>query len=248
MTLNKIFYTIKPIIHRRLQIFFRRQAVKYQCKKYSHIWPIDPEAGNPPQGWSSWPDNKKLALVLSHDVDTQKGYDQCYQLIELEESMGFRSSFNIVPEKYQISRKLIDDLKNRGFEVCVHGLYHDGKLFSSKRIFDSRAIQINLYLQDWGSIGFTSPSMHHNLDWMHALNIKHSTSTFDTDPFEPQPDGVGTIFPFLVQNNYSNEGHVELPYTLPQDFTLFVLMKEKSIQIWKEKNRLGCRKRRSGFT
>jgi hypothetical protein len=28
---------------------------------------------------------------------------------------------------------------------------------------------------------------------------------------------------------------VELPYTLPQDFTLFILMKETSIDIWKEK-------------
>jgi hypothetical protein len=28
---------------------------------------------------------------------------------------------------------------------------------------------------------------------------------------------------------------VELPYTLPQDFTLFVLMGEKNIDIWKKK-------------
>jgi hypothetical protein len=30
-------------------------------------------------------------------------------------------------------------------------------------------------------------------------------------------------------------GYVELPYTLPQDFTLFVLMKERSIEVWKRK-------------
>jgi hypothetical protein len=28
---------------------------------------------------------------------------------------------------------------------------------------------------------------------------------------------------------------VELPYTLPQDFLLFVLMQEKNIDIWKKK-------------
>lgn len=235
MAMNKIFYTIKPIIPRRLQIFFRKQLVKYQRKKYSHIWPIDPSAGSPPPGWTGWPENKKFALILSHDVDTQKGHDQCYQLMGLEESLGFRSSFNIVPEKYQVSRKLIDDLNNRGFEVCVHGLNHDGKLFFSKKIFDERATRINQYLKDWGAIGFTSPSMHHNLDWMHALNIKHSTSTFDTDPFEPQPDGLGTIFPFWIQDKFSNGGYVELPYTLPQDFTLFILMNEKTIEIWKKK-------------
>jgi len=31
------------------------------------------------------------------------------------------------------------------------------------------------------------------------------------------------------------KGFVELPHTLPQDFTLFVLMKERNIDIWKKK-------------
>ena len=70
---------------------------------------------------------------------------------------------------------------------------------------------------------------------MHDSNIKHATSTFDTDPFEPQPDGVRTLLSFRVQYNSSDGGYAELPYALPQDFTLFTLFKEKSIQIWKEK-------------
>ena len=31
------------------------------------------------------------------------------------------------------------------------------------------------------------------------------------------------------------KGYVELPYTLPQDFLLFILMQEKNIDIWKKK-------------
>lgn len=235
MFLNKIFYNIKPIVPRRLQIFVRRRMILYKKQQYSDLWPIDPAAGKPPKGWQGWPDNKKFAVVLSHDVDTQKGHDKCYQLMEIEENLSFRSSFNIVPEKYEVSKTLIENLKVRGFEVGVHGLNHDGKLFSSKSIFEERANRINDYLHEWGSIGFTSPSMHHNLNWMHSLNINHSTSTFDTDPFEPQPDGVGTIFPFWVQNSSIIKGYVELPYTLPQDFTLFILMKEKNNNIWKNK-------------
>jgi hypothetical protein len=46
---------------------------------------------------------------------------------------------------------------------------------------------------------------------------------------------MGTIFPFWVSNGFSDKGYVELPYTLAQDFTLFVLMKEKTIDIWKQK-------------
>ena len=100
---------------------------------------------------------------------------------------------------------------------------HDGMLYASKRIFTKRAIRINSYLREWNSIGFRSPSMHHNLDWLHELDIEYDASTFDTDPFEPDSDGVGTIFPFWVPGNPEQDGYVELPYTLPQDFLLFIL-------------------------
>ena len=203
--------------------------------QYRHVWPIDPKAGSLPENWKGWPENKKFALVLSHDVDTQKGHDSCRKLMDLESSLGFKSSFNLVPERYRVEKNLIAEMKQRGFEVCVHGLHHDGKLFFSRQLFEDRAEKINKYIEEWGAIGFTSPSMHHNLDWMHALKIKHATSTFDTDPFEPQPDAAGTIFPFWVQNSSPKKGYVELPYTLPQDFTLYTLMKETSINIWKQK-------------
>ena len=78
--------------------------------------------------------------------------------------------------------------------------------------------------------------MHHNLDWFHSLDIEYDSSTFDTDPFEPQPDGVGTIFPFWVPpQNGTGKGYVEMPYTLPQDFTLFVILQQESIDLWKKK-------------
>ena len=235
MYLIRTFYTIKPLIPRRLQILLRQQIARYKRGKNSHIWPIDPSSEKQPEGWKGWPDNKKFALALSHDVDTKKGHDQCYQVMRLEESLDFRSSFNFVPERYQVSKTLLKEVSDRGFELCVHGLNHDGKLFTSKHIFDERAKRINYYLQEWGAKGFTSPAMHSNLGWMHALNIGHSTSTFDTDPFEPQPTGIGTIFPLYVKNKSSGKGFVELPYTLPQDFTLFVILKEKHIDIWKNK-------------
>jgi hypothetical protein len=235
MYLNNIFYTIKPLIPRRLQLFLRRQIVGYKRKKFSHIWPIDPNTGKTPEGWPGWPDNKKFSLILTHDVDTQKGHDKCYLLMEVEESLGFRSSFNFVPERYSVSKDLINNLIDRGFEVGVHGLKHDGKLFSNREVFQKRAIKINQYLKEYNAVGFRSPAMHHNLDWLHELNIEYDASTFDTDPFEPQSDGVGTIFPFWVQKTTNQRAYVELPYTLVQDFTLFVLMKEKTIDVWKKK-------------
>lgn len=233
--INKPFYHLKPFIPRPLQITIRRLIAKYKKKKYKHIWPIDPKAGRKPENWRGWPDNKKFAFIIQHDVDTQKGHDSCYKLMEIEKGLNLRSLFSIVPERYNVSSELRKDIIEQGFGLGVHGLKHDGKLFSSEDYFRESAIKINQYMKEWNISGFTSPSMHHNLDWMHYLNIKYSTSTFDTDPFEPDPEGVGTIFPFFVQRNKNHKGFVELPYTLPQDHLLFIILKEKNIDIWKKK-------------
>jgi len=232
--INTIYYHLKPFIPRQLQILLRRRLILRKRLSCTDVWPIDEKAGKPPDGWSGWPDNKQFALVLTHDVDTAKGQQKCHKLISLEEEMGFYSSFNFVPERYNVSSELRHYLTNKGFEVGVHGLNHDGKLYKSKEIFQERAKRINQYLKEWKSTGFRSPSMHHNLDWIHGLDIEYDASTFDTDPFEPVSDGVGTIFPFYVQGSHGRKGYVELPYTLPQDFTLF-LMKEETIGIWKRK-------------
>ncbi len=142
--------------------------------------------------------------------------------------------FNFVPERYRVDPELRARLGQEGFEVGVHGLNHDGKLYQSYEVFSSRAQKINAYIREWGAYGFRSPSMHHNLEWIGELDIEYDASTFDTDPFEPQSTGVGTIFPFLVRRS-DHGSYVELPYTLAQDFTLFVLLQEKTIDIWKTK-------------
>jgi hypothetical protein len=235
MTFNHLYYLLKPLIPRRLQIELRRIIVAQKRARCADVWPIDERAGNLPDGWAGWPDGKKFALVLTHDVETAQGHANCRKLMELEEKLGFRSSFGFVPERYSVSPELRKDLQQRGFEVAVHGLFHDGLYYRSREVFRRRAARINHYLKDWGAVGFRSPSMLHNLDWLHDLKVEYDSSTFDTDPFEPQPDGVGTIFPFWVPQNGGKDGYVEIPYTLPQDHTLFVMMGEKDISVWKRK-------------
>jgi hypothetical protein len=209
--------------------------IQRKMSQYNDTWPIDQSAGASPVEWDGWPDGKRFALVLTHDVDTEMGQEKCHDLINLEQEMGFRSSFNFVPERYDVSAELRHYLTQSGFEVGVHGLCHDGKLYKTREIFEERSVRINRYLGEWESVGFRSPSMHHNLEWIHELAIEYDSSTFDTDPFEPQPDGMGTIFPFRVENHSPRKGYVELPYTLPQDFTLFVLLNQKDVTIWKQK-------------
>jgi len=178
--------------------------------------------------------------------------DKCRELMEVELKLGFRSSFNFVPEgAYSVCPEVLGMLRQNGFEIAVHDLNHDGRLFDSRRSFALKANKINQHIKKWGAIGFRSGFMLRKLEWLHDLNILYDSSTFDTDPFEPQPDGAGTIFPFWVpcsgppsqsgieirelSGASQRRGYVELPYTLPQDSTLFLLLRERSIDIWRRK-------------
>jgi hypothetical protein len=153
--------------------------------------------------------------------------------------------------------------------VGVHDLHHDGKLYNSRKGFAKNAVRINKYLRDWDAAGFRSGFMLNNLDWLHDLDIAYDASTFDTDPFEPQPEGRDTIFPFWVPRSSSlsggaegrgelafpsdlrsrtadvgpltsgsdRGGYVELPSTLAQDSTLFLVLGETTPNIWYQKAR-----------
>jgi hypothetical protein len=194
-----------------------------------------PSAARPPESWAWWPNGKQFAFVITHDVEGARGLARCRKLAELNKALGISASFNFVPEgDYLVPDSLRMYLEQEGFEIGVHDMYHDGSLYRSSQHFQAQARKINQYLKKWKASGFRSGFMLHNLEWLHDLEVLYDASTFDIDPFEPQPDGVGTIFPFLVQRNGS-KGYVELPYTLPQDFTLFVLLKETTIDLWTKK-------------
>jgi len=213
----------------------RRIVSRKQLRIHKDTWPINEAAGQSPDGWPGWPDGKKFALVLTHDVEGSHGLEKCRQLMDLEKKLGFRSSFNFVPEgDYRVSRELREELIENGFEVGVHDLRHDGKLYWKREKFSEKARSINHYLKEWNARGFRSAFMLHNRECLHELEIQYDASTFDTDPFEPQPESVKTIFPFWVSRP-NGAGYVELPYTLPQDSTLFLLLKETSPDIWKRK-------------
>jgi peptidoglycan/xylan/chitin deacetylase (PgdA/CDA1 family) len=231
-----LFYTLKPVVPRWMQIKVRRQMALRLQRRNHYCWPIAEPAGALPPGWPGWPDGKRFAVVLTHDVEMPSGVSRCEQLASLEEERGLRSAFGFVPLRYETPERLRRTLSERGHEVIVHDLYHDGKLFRNWRKFAERRGPINEFLQRWETRGFSSGAMLHNLPWISQLNIDYSISTYDVDPFEPQSCGSGRIFPYWVQSP-DGEGHgfVELPYTLPQDFTLFILLGEQSNAIWRRK-------------
>jgi len=249
MSTRRLYYSLKPYLPWRLRMAVRGLFARRKRRLYQDTWPIDPASARPPAGWPGWPDGKKFAFVITHDVEGPEGLAKCRQLMQLEQGLGFHSSFNFIPEGgYAVPRELRAELAQNGFEVGLHDLHHDGKLYQTRQIFSENARRINRYVREWGATGFRSGFMLHRIDWLHDLDIRYDASTFDTDPFEPQPDGVRTIFPFWVPGPERPEaggrtpgsppparGYVELPYTLPQDSTLFFVLREPTPEIWLRK-------------
>lgn len=178
---------------------------------------------------SIWPNAAQFAFVVTHDVEEEEGFKRILHLADIEEKLGFRSSWNLVPHKYPIDLGVVNELKNRGHEIAIHGYNHDGQLFFDKETFDSRVPKINSAVSRFGATGFRAPMVHRNLPWMQSLEVEYDSSCFDVDPFQAIPGGVQNIWPFQYGR------FVELPYTLHQDHTLFVTLKETSNRIWLEK-------------
>lgn len=242
MSFLKLYYLLKPVLPVGLRRAVRSHFALRTAKRSAHVWPIDESAARPPDGWEGWPEGKRFAFILTHDVEGPEGLERVKPLAELEMSLGFRSSFNFVPEgAYRVSKELRDWLLENGFEVGVHDLHHDGKLYRSREYFLRCAERINHYLKDWSAVGYRSGFMLRNLEWHHDLDVLYDCTTFDTDPFEPQPDGAGTIFPFWIgksgrsENEADRKGYVELPYTFVQDSTLFFLLRETTPRFWSMK-------------
>ncbi|MEO5930583.1 MAG: hypothetical protein ABIR47_11675 [Candidatus Kapaibacterium sp.] len=243
---KRVYYGIvRPILPVSVRPLLRRLLLAPQKERLPLDWPIEDRyvrfqfemLRNVMEGAGArstpyvglWPDGKRYAFVLTHDIETARGQGFVRQVMELEERYGFRSCFNFVPEDYEVDLSLLDELRERGFEVGVHGLKHDGKLFRSQRSFQRRVGKINRYLKEWNATGFRAPFTHRHPEWMQMLNIEYDSSFFDTDPFETIPGGTMSIWPFMIGD------FVELPYTLPQDHTLISTLGEKTPKLWLEK-------------
>ncbi len=241
--LERTYYLVKPLIPRMITRQFRQ--IYSRGVKTEGSWPIERryvdflweilrqvliQSGRKEVLIKNfWPDQCRFAFVLTHDIETAAGQEFVETVADLEESLDLRSSFNFVPERYKLNYKLMDDLRQRGFEVGVHGLKHDGRLFDTKSTFMEKANRINKYLKDWNAVGFRAEFTLRQPEWMQALEIEYDLSFFDTDPFEPIPGGTMSIWPFFI-------GHfVELPYTLVQDYTLTSVLGENSPRIWLDK-------------
>jgi peptidoglycan/xylan/chitin deacetylase (PgdA/CDA1 family) len=243
---RRLYYGVRPALPRAAQIALRRGFTPLQARTRFPRWPLEPAlhdfcdrllalharlAGEPVPYLAPWPRGYDWALVLTHDVETAIGLEHVHLLRDLELAAGYRSSWNLVPERYAVPHDVVRELSDAGFEIGVHGLRHDGRDIESRRRLRRRLPAMRAAAERWGASGFRAPALHRSWQSMPTMGFDYDSSYPDSDPYEPQPGGCCSWLPFF------NADLVELPVTLPQDHTLFTLLGETTERLWIEKAR-----------
>lgn len=243
--LRKAYYLFRPL----MGVSTRRHLQKLRLRGWKEIkfpaWPVDTtvdrihqkllalalrEQGvtRVPFIWF-WPDGFSSCAVMTHDIESGAGREFCPELMDLDESFGFRSAFQVVPEnRYPVSSGFLKEIMDRGFEVNVHDLKHDGRLYAERAEFERRARQINQYARAFGAQGFRSGILYRNADWYGAFEFDYDMSIPNVAHLDPQRGGCCTVMPFFIDNL------IEIPLTCTQDYTLFHILGDFSIDLWKK--------------
>lgn len=175
-----------------------------------------------------WPDGAPSCAIVTHDVETAQGRDFCGTLMDINDVFGIKASFQVVPQvRYEVSREYLSSITKRGFEVAVQDLNHDGHLYKNREQFLTRVAKINSYARSWGAHGFRSAVLYRRQEWFDALEFSYDMSVPNVAHLDPQRGGCSTVMPYFVGKL------LELPVTATQDYSLFHILNDYSIALWK---------------
>ncbi len=239
------YYLLRPL----LSVGFRRHIQRWYLKGWDRLpfprWPVDrtveqifeqvmlfclerQPVDQIPFVWF-WPRGASSCAIMTHDVETLSGVRACSYLMDTEDKFAIKGSFQIIPEeRYEVNDAFLDSIRQRGFEIGVHDLNHDGHLFCKREQFLQRANKINGYKVRFGASGFRTAVLYRKQLWFDALDFSYDMSVPNVAHLDPQRGGCCTVMPYFVGKI------LELPLTTTQDYTLFHILKRESIDLWKK--------------
>jgi hypothetical protein len=244
-SLKAIYYFLRPCMHVGFRKHLQRaRLIGWRDRNFPR-WPVDTSVEDlcerllflsmkakhidkVPFIWF-WPDGAQSCVAMTHDVETEEGREFCAEVMDVDESFGIKSSFQVVPEgRYEVSPAFVQAIRSRGFEVNVQDLNHDGDLFRNRNEFRRRATRINEFAEHHGISGFRAAVLYRNLDWYDALQLSFDMSVPNVAHLDPQKGGCCTVMPYFFGKT------LEIPVTTTQDYMLFHLLNDYSLELWKE--------------
>jgi hypothetical protein len=242
--LRNAYYMLRPFLPVPARKYAQRRALRGREPASLPSWPLDRSVDRMfeyllelmlrTHGLSSvpfiwfWPKGKPCCILMTHDVETHAGIRSCNSLMDLDDSFTIKSSFQLIPGgRYQTGQSMIEEIRGRGFEVNIHDWNHDGKLFQNYNEFQKRAVKINEYASRWQAKGFRSAVLYRNPDWLGALRFSYDMSIPCVGHLDPQPGGCCTALPWFIGDI------LEIPVTMVQDYSLFHILNDYSINLWK---------------
>jgi len=185
----------------------------------------------------SWPQGKKFAVILSHDIDTHEGFANVNKFIAIEKKYGLISSWFVVGSLFASHVPELKALKGQDLEIGCHGYLHDNKLVAlTLSKMKESLLNCGDMIKELGVRGFRSPSLFRSRELFEALEgvFSYDTSVPDTEVFlQYAPhSGCCTVFPYRAQGAL-----LEVPITMPLDSTLLALglSIDEMFEIWKNK-------------
>lgn len=238
------YYTLRPLLPVGVRKYAQRRALRGWESLSFPAWPVERSVDrmyeqlfmialkqrpgeSVPFIWF-WPEGKAGCALMTHDVETAAGLHACDALMSINEEFGIRSSFQLIPGgRYEVTPEIIASIRKRGFEVNIHDWNHDGYLFQERGRFLDRAEKINHKAEEWQTIGFRSAALYRNVEWLRDLRFQYDMSIPSCARLDPQRGGCCTLMPWL------NGNLLELPVTTIQDYSLFHILNQYNIDIWK---------------
>lgn len=242
---RKAYYSLRPILPVAVRRHLQRTWLKGWGERPFPRWPVDrtvdqmfgtlmrlklqaSHQSRIPFIWF-WPEGKSSCAIVTHDVETAAGLEFAGELMDINDLFGIKSSFQIIPEaRYIASEAALAAIRDRGFEINVHDLKHDGHLFDDHDQFLQSAVRINEHALRFGSKGFRSGVLYRNLEWYGAFRFSYDMSVPNVGHLDPQTGGCCTVMPYFVGDI------LELPVTTIQDYSLFHILGTYSLDLWRE--------------
>ena len=247
--LSQIYYFFRPLLAVGVRRYLQRIHLRGWEKVAFPRWPVDTSVDSLqhellrialrtsgvsrlPFIWF-WPDGAPSCAIMTHDVETHEGRDFAATLMDVDDSFGIKASFQVIPEeRYTVAPEFLDSIRNRGFEVVVHDLNHDGHLYRDRNEFLQRASKINSYGKTYRADGFRAGVLYRKQLWYDALDFSFDMSVPNVAHLDPQRGCCCTVMPYFIGNI------LELPVTMIQDYTLFNILNDYSIDIWRRQSEI----------